>query len=183
MTNLNVPVVQRGFSPSVFSRLWLCIAALVAGCATPPPPVASIPPPPPPPAPVAVAPPTVQPVKPLPPLGKVSNAQTPRDYRRDAATHLYEKNLGRIYVGKLPPLLYAVGVLQVDVDGRGNVTDIRWMRAPTQAPEVMADIERSVRSAAPFPAPVKLGRVTYTDTWLWHKSGRFQLDTLTEGQN
>jgi protein TonB len=24
--------------------------------------------------------------------------------------------------------------------------------------------------------------VTYTDTWLWDKSGRFQLDTLTEGQ-
>jgi protein TonB len=24
--------------------------------------------------------------------------------------------------------------------------------------------------------------VTYTDTWLWHSSGRFQLDTLTEGQ-
>lgn len=82
----------------------------------------------------------------------------------------------------MPALLYAVGVLQVDIDSRGNVTAVRWMRAPTQAPEVMADIERSVRSAAPFPAPVKMGRVTYTDTWLWHKSGRFQLDTLTEGQ-
>jgi 5-hydroxyisourate hydrolase-like protein (transthyretin family) len=49
-------------------------------------------------------------------------------------------------------------------------------------PEVMAEIERSVRLAAPYPAPVLLGGVTYTDTWLWHKSGRFQLDTLTEGQ-
>jgi protein TonB len=115
-------------------------------------------------------------------VSQISNAQTPRDYRRDGAAHLYAKNSGRIFTGKLPPLLYAVGVLQVDVDARGNVTDIRWMRAPKHAPEVMADIERSVRSAAPFPAPVKLGRVTYTDTWLWHKSGRFQLDTLTEGQ-
>jgi len=25
--------------------------------------------------------------------------------------------------------------------------------------------------------------VTYTDVWLWHKSGQFQLDTLTEGQD
>jgi hypothetical protein len=25
--------------------------------------------------------------------------------------------------------------------------------------------------------------VTYTDVWLWHKSGKFQLDTLTEGQD
>jgi hypothetical protein len=165
-------------------RAWMAAAtaALIAACAAPPEPVVIKPPPAP--APVAVpapAPVIVAPA-PLPPLGAVSNAPTPKDYRRDAAAHLYDKNIGRIYKGKMPPLLYAVGVLQVDIDGRGNVTDIRWMRAPTQAPEVMADIERSVRKAAPFPAPVRMGRVTYTDTWLWHKSGRFQLDTLTEGQ-
>jgi hypothetical protein len=27
-----------------------------------------------------------------------------------------------------------------------------------------------------------MGSVTYTDVWLWDKSGNFQLDTLTEGQ-
>ena len=47
----------------------------------------------------------------------------------------------------------------------------------------MTDIERTVRQASPFPAPTRLGKVVYTDTWLWHKSGKFQLDTLTEGQN
>ena len=26
-----------------------------------------------------------------------------------------------------------------------------------------------------------MGKVVWTDTWLWHKSGHFQLDTLTEG--
>jgi hypothetical protein len=82
----------------------------------------------------------------------------------------------------LPPLLYAVGVLQVEVDGQGQVQQINWMRAPRHAPEVVAEIERTVRAAAPFPAPARMGRVTYTDTWLWDRSGRFQLDTLTEGQ-
>ena len=48
--------------------------------------------------------------------------------------------------------------------------------------ERVKEIERTVREAAPFPKPSRMGRVTYTDTWLWHKSGRFQLDTLTEGQ-
>ena len=43
-------------------------------------------------------------------------------------------------------------------------------------------IERTVRQAAPYPVAVKLGKVTYTDTWLWDRSGKFQLDTLTEGQ-
>lgn len=159
----------------------LAIAVLVAGCASPPPPRPAQAPAPQPPETQAQRPapaPTVR----VTPAHPTSVAQTPRDYRRDAASHIYTRNTERIYSGKLPPLLYAVGVLQVDIDNRGMVTDIRWMRAPTHAPEVIAEIERSVRSAAPFPAPVKMGRVTYTDTWLWHKSGRFQLDTLTEGQ-
>jgi hypothetical protein len=111
-----------------------------------------------------------------------SLASTPREYRKDAAGHLYAKNANRIYTGKLPPLLYAVAVLDVDIDGRGMVTAIHWTRAPSHVPEVMLEIERTVRQAEPYPVPVKLGRVTYTDTWLWHKSGNFQLDTLTEGQ-
>ena len=112
----------------------------------------------------------------------VSNASDPRDYRRDAASHLYSQNTHRIFQGKMPPLLYAIGVLQVELDGQGQVINLDWMRAPKQAPEVIAEIERTVRQAAPFPKPVRLGKVTYTDTWLWHSSGRFQLDTLTEGQ-
>lgn len=153
----------------------LALLAVLGACSVSPP--APAPGPSPVPAPVPVAIPD-----PEPQASHLSHAATPRDYRRDAASHLYSKNSQRIYTGKMPPLLYAVGVLQVDIDRLGRVTDIRWMRAPKHAPEVMADIERSVRAAAPYPAPVRMGRVTYTDTWLWHKSGRFQLDTLTEGQ-
>lgn len=156
------------------------IAAFVAGCTSAPPP-APVSRPAPPPAPVAKP----QPAPPAPPVaiqGKTSRAGTPRAYRRDAADHLYSLNQSRIYRGKLPPLLYAVGVLQVELDAQGRVLHTSWMRAPSHAPEVMAEIERTVRKAAPFPAPVAMGRVTYTDTWLWHKSGQFQLDTLTEGQ-
>lgn len=50
------------------------------------------------------------------------------------------------------------------------------------APEVIAEIERTVLKASPFPPATRLGAVTWTDTWLWDESGRFQLDTLTEGQ-
>lgn len=141
-------------------------AALIAGCKTAP----------------GLAP--AAPVAPAAPgaLPSASTAATARAYRLDAARHLYALNAGRIYKGKMPPMLYAVGVLQVDIDGRGKVLRTRWMRAPTQAPEVMAEIERTVRRAAPFPIPQRLGQVTYTDVWLWDKSGRFQLDTLTEGQ-
>jgi protein TonB len=152
-----------------------CVAALFAGCAIKQP-EAPAPAPQPAPAPKpAPQPPAASP-------GKVSSAATPRDYRKDAAKHLYEQNGRRVYSGKMPPLLYAVGVLEVEIDGRGNVIGTSWMRRPSHAPEVVAEIEQAVRRASPFPAPTRMGRVTYTDTWLWDKSGRFQLDTLTEGQ-
>lgn len=111
-----------------------------------------------------------------------SNANTARDYRRDGAKHLYQLNANRIYAGKLPPMLYAIGVLETEIDRQGNVVKTHWLRAPLHAPEVVAEIEKTVRNASPFPPASRLGRVTYTDTWLWDKSGRFQLDTLTEGQ-
>ena len=111
-----------------------------------------------------------------------SSATSPRDYREDGASHLYGLNADRIYKGKLPPLLYAVGVLNVELDRVGRVTRLDWLRAPRHAPEVIKEIEALIRQASPFPAPTRLGKVIYTDTWLWHKSGKFQLDTLTEGQ-
>jgi hypothetical protein len=111
-----------------------------------------------------------------------SNATTARDYRKDAARYIYQLNKTRIYEGKLPPMLYAVGTLQVDLDAGGRVLSMHWMRAPKHAPEVIAEIEKTVLEAQPFPAPARLGKVTWTDTWLWDEDGHFQLDTLSEGQ-
>ena len=57
------------------------------------------------------------------------------------------------------------------------------MRRPPAAPEVGPWVVAMIRRAGPFPPPAKMGKATYTDIWLVHKSGNFQLDTLTEGQN
>jgi protein TonB len=163
-----------------------CAAALT-GCGAPPAP--------PPAAPAATAPPGVaNPASPAAALPapaatpaistlRVSGAATPRAYRQDAASHVYGLNQDRIFKGRLPPMLYAIGTLEVDLDGQGKVRSLHWMRRPSHAPEVVAEIERTVRAAAPYPAPSRMGKVVWTDTWLWHKSGRFQLDTLTEGQD
>lgn len=169
--------------------LWtLVLLGILHGCSTPPAPAPAAPPAPTaaptrPSAP-AIAPPAPEATRPAEPVAAhTSRARTPRDYRRDAAHHLYGQQAHRIYKGRLPPMLYAVGVLNVDIDRAGQVQSVQWMRAPRHAPEVMAEIEKMVRAAAPYPTPVHLGQVTYTDVWLWHKSGRFQLDTLTEGQD
>ena len=164
-------------------RFWLLaladagVAAIVSACKTPPGPA----------APVAQPEPTPSPViGPIAgPKGSARNSAAPnaRAYRESGATHLYGLHANRIYKGRMPPLLYAIGVLNVEINQVGIVTRLDWMRAPRHAPEVIAEIERLIQSASPFPAPTRLGKVVYTDTWLWHKSGKFQLDTLTEGQN
>ena len=170
------------------SSQFTCTACLVAlwltGCSTPPPPPQTIArPPAPAPAPVKPAAPIALPAEPVKPQLPTSNARSAKEYRVDAAQHLYKLNGARIFKGRMPPMLYAVGVLDVEVDKQGQVTRTNWVRAPGHAPEVMREIEKTVRLAAPYPVPAHLGKVVYSDVWLWHKSGHFQLDTLTEGQD
>ena len=84
---------------------------------------------------------TDTPASSLPGSARSSAATTPRAYRQDAATHLYGLNAQRIYPGKLPAMLYAIGVLEVDIDAKGQVQRLRWMRAPRHAPEVVSEID------------------------------------------
>ena len=169
--------------------VWPVLGVVLAGCVSKPPVAVAPPQAEPPPAPVVHAPaPQPAPVAPAaapapePEPTHVSKARSEREFRKDAARHIYEQNAHRIYAGRLPPLLKAVGVMDVVVDRRGHVLRVEWRRAPKHAPDVIKEIERTVMAASPYPAPIHLGQATYTDTWLWDKSGRFQLDTLTEGQ-
>jgi protein TonB len=172
-------LTRRGWSP--WPLLATLVAIVVSACKTAPPPPPIQAPIPPIAAPVVSAPPVA--AEPPPAPVNQSIASTPRAYRQSGANHIYSLNAERVYKGRLPPMLYAIGVLNIEIDREGHVQRLDWMRAPKHAPEVVREIERTVREASPFPAPARMGKVVYTDTWLWHKSGKFQLDTLTEGQN
>jgi len=119
---------------------------------------------------------------PLPAMVQPSVAESDRDYRGDAARHLYATYPMRIFKGKLPPLLYGVAIIETEVDVDGSIIDVR-VRRPPAAPEVGPWVVQMIRKAGPFPPPARLGKATYVDIWLVHKSGTFQLDTLTEGQH
>jgi len=112
----------------------------------------------------------------------VSNAETAKAYRMDAARHIYAAYPTKIYKGKLPPLVHAIVVTEVAVDNTGKVQSINMIRVPTHAPDVTARVRELIRHASPMPAPSRLGATRFTEIWLVDKSGRFQLDTLTEGQ-
>ncbi|MDL9998706.1 hypothetical protein QTI24_08855 [Variovorax sp. J22P240] len=118
------------------------------------------------------------------PPERLITSQTPavKAYRKVGATYIYKTYPKRIYKGKIPPLVYAVVVTETDVDSTGKVTGVYFSRTPSHAPEVAPMIEKLIKDASPLPNPGKVGSHTYVDTWLWDKSGQFQLDTLTLGQ-
>lgn len=172
----------------------MCIVFVLVSCSTKPPVAIYSPEPP-----VAAPPPTALPETP-PPDANTESAQSgsdepelaakpaspliyeasSADYRRDAARHIYKRLPERVYKGKLPPMLKAVVVVDIHIEPSGQIGHIDWVRVPKHAPEVKQEIEQAIIQSAPFPAHFK--RVRYTETWLLHKSGLFQLDTLTEGQ-
>lgn len=110
-----------------------------------------------------------------------SNAGSADEYKKAAARHLYDAYGASIYRGKLPPLLYGVAIVEVQVDAGGQVTRASILRPPA-GPGVAPWIQQLIRAASPFPAPARLGATRFTEIWLVDRSGKFQLDTLTEGQ-
>ncbi|MEY8688937.1 MAG: hypothetical protein AB9M53_03535 [Leptothrix sp. (in: b-proteobacteria)] len=112
----------------------------------------------------------------------VSSAADDTAYRQDAARHIYQSYPLQIWRGKLRPQLYAIAVLAVTVDADGRIVATEVQREPAYAKEVVPWLLRLLERAQPLPRPAATGRATYVDVWLVDQSGRFQLDTLTEGQ-
>ena len=114
---------------------------------------------------------------------KASAAGDARAYRLDAARHIYASYSSRIYKGRLPPLIHGVVVVETTVDASGHPRDVKLVRGPSHAPDVSVAVMEMIRRAGPLPAPTRLGGARFTEIWLVHKDGRFQLDALTEGQD
>ena len=114
---------------------------------------------------------------------RASEAEIEKEYRIDAARHLYASYPMRVFRGKMPPLLYSVMAVETEIDAAGAVVNVSVVRKPA-ADEVAPWVVAMIRRAAPFPSPARLGAATvhYFDVWLVDKSGLFQIDTLTEGQ-
>jgi periplasmic protein TonB len=111
------------------------------------------------------------------------NVEPSAQYRVIGAQHLYKAYQQRIYKGRMPPLLYAITITETEIDEQGNVLSAEVMREPAAAKEVGPWVVSLIKAASPFPKPGHAGRTRYRDIWLVHNSYKFQLDTLTEGQD
>jgi TonB family protein len=125
------------------------------------------------PSPLASASPSVTPFR--------SQARNIDDYKKHAAGHIIGISKHEL-AESLPPILKSVVVLDITVDGEGNVTRLAMWRS-----NGYEDLERiamdSVRRAGKLPAPspeVLKGQdsVRFLETWLFAHNGRYHVRSV-----
>lgn len=106
-------------------------------------------------------------------------------YKAHVARHIVQHNADRIFSGRLPPMLPAIVVVNITVDGDGQMTDVQVQRArdANAARIAMASMLRS----GPLPRPHGLlaansRAMTFSETFLFDRDYRFQLRTLAGPQ-
>ena len=106
------------------------------------------------------------------------------DYKTLVAHHVANHNPERTYMGILPPMLPAIVVLEITVDRAGQLADVAVQRS--RDPDASEIALASVRRSAPLPAPQQLarasGRLTFSETFLFADSERYQLRSLAGPQ-
>jgi protein TonB len=153
-------------------------AILLAACGapTPPPEAPSVAPAPP--AASPAVPPQAGPAKPEPPLSPLDR------YKRAVAHAILQANAPSTFEGVPPHFLRAVIVLQLTIDSRGAVVGVKTLR--TRDTALAAAAAKSVRTAAPLPAPprelLRGGRLELAETWLYRDDGKFQVRSVAAPQ-
>jgi periplasmic protein TonB len=112
----------------------------------------------------------------------VSGAADERSYRRDAARMVYEAFPTHVFRGQLPALMHAIAITETDIDDDGRIRAVRLVREPAAAKEVGPWVVAMIRRLDRLPVPGQLRGHTWTEVWLVDRSGRFQTDSLSEGQ-
>jgi len=106
------------------------------------------------------------------------------DYKTQVARHVVQHNPGHNFDGTLPPLLPAIVVLEITVDRDGQLADIAVQRSrDPDASQVALD---AMRRSTPLPPPQQLaqagGKLTFSETFLFADSKRYQLRSLAGPQ-
>ena len=105
-------------------------------------------------------------------------------YKTEVAQHVVQHNPEHIFSGQLPPLLPAIVVLEITVDRDGQLAkvDVQRSRNPNASAVALAAMRRST----PLPRPQQLaqatGKLTFSETFLFADSERYQLRSLAGPQ-
>jgi hypothetical protein len=100
-------------------------------------------------------------------------------YQVQAARRLVMANPANTYVGKVPEVLLAVPVLEIEVDADGDVRHIKVLRYPGQALDTVQIAIEAVKRAAPFGDVSRLPKPwRFAEVFLFDDNRRFMPRTL-----
>lgn len=122
---------------------------------------------------------------PAPPPAVEVLASTLEQYKQMVAERIVAANQGRVFSVRLPPMLPAIVVLDIDIGRDGQLHAVKVHRSrDRQASQVALD---AVAQAAPYPATARLlragqHRLSFSETFLFNADYRFQLRTLAGPQ-
>jgi hypothetical protein len=163
------------------------VAALLAGCSSPIPPYRPTPAPAQPgdavrpaaprenPPPAAPGAPTAKGMKPALVVGSWSA------YRRQVAERLVAASPGATYAGRVPDVLLAIPVLEVELNADGSVRKVLVLRHPKQATDTTQLAIDAVHRAAPYGDVSRLPRPwKFSETFLFDDARRFKPRTLDD---
>lgn len=106
-------------------------------------------------------------------------------YKKELAEKIVKANPAKVYRERPQALLRSVVVLEFQVDEDGKLVSSGIRRANND-PVAEATALASLREAAPLPKPpailVRHGPVTFHETWLFNKDGRFQIRSTAQQQ-
>lgn len=99
--------------------------------------------------------------------------------RRQAAERLVAANPGLTYMGRVPDVLLAIPVLEVELYRDGSVRRIEVLRHPRQAKDTTQLAMDAVHRAAPFGDVSRMPRPwKFTETFLFDDDRRFKPRSL-----
>lgn|GEM_PF-321358 len=203
-TEVNTAAEQCRAGSSVKWTAVVALAALVAGCATPAPPPAPSPASPagapsaqrpaapapqtpraaaPAPSPAPAAAPTASGVD-LGPRVALPAAPTVRtwdEFKRQAGRRMVAASPQATYMGKPPPMLFGIPILEIELNGDGSVRSISVTRPPAN-PDAVNTIDyamEAVRRGAPYGDISKLPKPwKWTEVFLFNEKRQFKPRSL-----
>lgn len=150
--------------PCVVLVLAACSASRPPGSAQQPDPVKAVP---------------QAPAQAAPALSRPEPARSWSELRLQAGRRLVDANPTLTYTGRVPQVLLAIPVLEIELNRDGSVRRIEVLRKPGQAPETLQVAIDAVHRAAPFgdvsqlPKPWK-----FAETFLFNDERKFKPRSL-----
>jgi hypothetical protein len=119
------------------------------------------------PAPAAApGPPTgrLAPLGPAMALAPAAPALTWTDFKKAAANRMVQASPKGSYLGQVPPVLFGIPILEIELNGDGSVRDVNVVRAPAnaEAADTVALAVEAIRRGSPYGDVSRLPR-----PWKW----------------